>query len=61
MTVKDLIKVLEQIEDKSQDVVINSHDYGDVVADIVSEEEVYYGKDENGGWSCEVRKCVVIE
>lgn len=60
MTVRELIAELEKVENKDLDVVINSDDYGYVLAEEVTENEVYYGKaDEFGWWAC-TRKCVTI-
>ena len=60
MTVKELIAELEKIEDKGLDVVIDSDDYGYVLAEEVTENEVYYGKDDEMGWTTCTRKCVTI-
>jgi hypothetical protein len=61
MTVKELITKLEAIENKDLDVVINSDDYGNVVVTYISQIEVYYGRDENTGWYCDTRECVLLE
>ena len=61
MTVKELIAKLEAVENKDLDVVINSDDYGDVVVTYFSQTEVYYGKDEDTGWYCTTRECVLLE
>ena len=60
MTVKELIAELEKIENKDLDVVINSDDYGYVLAEEVTENEVYYGKADEFGWTVCTRKCVTI-
>ena len=65
MTVAELIKELEKIEDKTLDVVA---DIGfdawerpmEEVLDQVYETEVSYGKWESGKWNKKIRKCVKI-
>ncbi len=60
MTVKELIKELEQIENKELDVVIND-DYNIVTTDIdVAQIVKYYGKSESYGWVAKDRECVVL-
>lgn len=65
MTVAELIKALEKIEDKSLDVVadigLNAFDQlkAETVEDVLEVVE-YYGKAENGGWCSRTRKCVKI-
>lgn len=61
MTVKELIKTLEQIENKELDVVIND-DYNEYTTDIeVIETNKYYGKGEFPyGWVSKTRECVVL-
>ena len=60
MTVKELIRELEQIEDKELDVVITD-DYGIVTTDIdVAQIIRYYGKSEGYGWVAMDRECVVL-
>ena len=65
MTVAELIKELEKIEDKTLDVVadIGLDDWDrpmEEVLDQVYETEVSYGKWESGGWIKKIRKCVKI-
>lgn len=60
MTVKELIRELEQIENKELDVVITD-DYGIVTTDIdVAQIVRYYGKSESYGWTAKDRECVVL-
>ena len=60
MTVKELIRELEQIENKELDVVIND-DYNIVTTDIeVAQIVKYYGKSEDYGWVAKDRECVVL-
>lgn len=60
MTVKELIKALEQIEDKELDVVITDG-YGVETTDIgVIETNRYYGKSEPYGWEAKTRDCVAL-
>lgn len=60
MTVRTLIEILEGVEDKDLEVIVNSHDYGDVVAEWVIENAVryYYVDDEK---TFKDKKCLVIE
>lgn len=60
MTVRTLIEILEGVEDKDLEVVVNSNDYGDVVAEWVIENAVryYYTDDEK---TFKNKKCLVIE
>lgn len=60
MTVRTLIEILEGVEDKDLEVVVNSNDYGDVVAEWVIENAVryYYTNDEK---TFKNKKCLVIE
>lgn len=65
MTVAELIKELEKIEDKTLDVVadIGLDDWDrpmEEVLDQVYETEVSYGKWESGVWIEKIRKCVKI-
>ena len=65
MTVAELIKELEKIEDKTLDVVadIGLDDWDrpmEEVLDQVYETEVSYGKWESGIWTKKIRKCVKI-
>ena len=65
MTVAELIKELEKIEDKTLDVVadIELDDWDrpmEEVLDQVYETEVPYGKWESGVWIKKIRKCVKI-
>ena len=60
MTVKELIRELEQIENKELDIVIND-DYNIHTTDIEVMKTVrYYGKSESYGWVAEDRECVVL-
>lgn len=60
MTVKELIKALEQIENKELDVVITD-EYGIKTTDIeVIETNKYYGKSESYGWEAKIRDCVAL-
>lgn len=60
MTVKELIKALEQIENKDLDIVIND-DYNIQTTDIEVMKTVrYYGKSESYGWVATDRECVVL-
>ena len=60
MTVKELIKALEQIENKELDIVIND-DYNIHTTDIEVMQTVrYYGKSESYGWVAKDRECVVL-
>lgn len=60
MTVKELIKELEQIENKELDVVITDG-YGIETTDIgVIKTNKYYGKSEPYGWEAKIRDCVVL-
>ena len=65
MTVAELIKELEKIEDKTLDVVadIGLDDWDrpmEEVLDQVYETEVSYGKWESGIWTKKIRECVKI-
>lgn len=60
MTVRELIAELEKVENKDLDVIISSDYDGYVLAEEVMENEEYYGKDEEFGWSARTRKCVAI-
>lgn len=65
MTVAELIKELEKIEDKTLDVVadIGLDDWDrqmEEVLDQVYETEVSYGKWESGKWIKKIRNCVKI-
>lgn len=61
MTVRELIEELEKIENKDLDVIINSYDYGDVVAEYVFDNATrYFGKANGMCWTTMDRKCVVI-
>ena len=55
MTVKELIKELEQIENKELDIVIN----GECDIEVI-ETTRYYGKSESCGWVAKNRECVVL-
>ena len=60
MKVKELIRELEQIEDKELDVVVTD-DYGIVTTDIdVLQIVRYYGKSEDYGWVARDRECIVL-
>lgn len=60
MTVNELIKELEQIENKELDIVV--YDVCGVrTTDIeVIQSERYYGKCDEYGWTAKNRKCVVL-
>lgn len=60
MTVKELIKALEQIEDKELDVVINDECDIDTTDITVMVTNRYYGKSEPYGWVAKTRECVVL-
>lgn len=60
MTVKELIIELEKIEDKDLDVVISSDYDGYVLVEDVIENEKYYGKADEFGWTACTRKCITI-
>lgn len=60
MTVKELITELEKIEDKDLDVVISSDYDGYVLVEDVIENEKYYGKADEFGWTACTRKCITI-
>ena len=60
MTVRELIRELEQIEDKELDVVIRD-DYDITTTDIdVAVITKYYGKSESYGWVAKDRECVAL-
>ena len=60
MTVKELIKELEQIENKELDIVIHD-DYNIQTTDIAVMQTIrYYGKSEDYGWVAKDRECVVL-
>jgi hypothetical protein len=60
MTVKELIAELEKIEDKDLDVVISSDYDGYVLVEDIIENEKYYGKADEFGWTACTRKCITI-
>lgn len=60
MTVKELIRELEQIENKELDIVI-TNEYGETTTDIeVITSNKYYGKSESCAWVAKIRECVVL-
>ncbi len=60
MTVKELIKELEQIEDKELDIVILDECNIQTTDIEVIQSERYYGKFEEYGWEAKNRECVVL-
>lgn len=60
MTIKELIKELEQIENKELDIVVYD-ECNERTTDIEAIQTVrYYGKFEDGGWTAKDRECVVL-
>lgn len=60
MTVKELIKELELIEDKNLDVVV--YDGFGMDTDLeISKSIQYYGKQEEWGWCSCNRECILID
>ena len=59
-TVRELIAQLEAIENKDLDVVIDADGYGTLTDVEAIESDRYYGKQEECGWVCCTRKCVVL-
>lgn len=64
MTVRELIAMLQAVEDKSLDVVVCTEDgHHSTDLDVVEGALVYYGKSDAklGGWTACTRRCVVID
>ena len=60
MTVKELIRELEQIKNKEFDIVI-TNEYGETITDIeIITSNKYYGKSESYAWVAKNRECVVL-
>ena len=60
MTVRDLIEILEEIEDDDMDVLIEVEGINTEDFDVYEKCKKYYGKIENNGWVAKERKCVVL-
>lgn len=60
MTVKELIKELEQIENKELDVVIlGDRNYYDTDIEVIQTIK-YYSKIENDLWTAKNRECILL-
>lgn len=65
MTVAELIRALEKIDDKSLEVVADigldfcDRQKAELIYEVIETEE-YFGTVENGGWCTRTRKCVKI-
>ncbi len=60
MTVKELIKELEQIENKELDIVVFDECNVRTTDIEVIQSERYYGKCEDYAWVAKYRECVVL-
>lgn len=56
MTVAELIKELEKIEDKNLDVILGTADESDCIVEYVVTRKEWYLKENSG----ERRKCVIL-
>lgn len=60
MTVKELIAILEKVEDKDLDVIYFDDSTGTLVEEVHKDNR-YYGKtEENGCWVSATRECIAI-
>lgn len=60
-TVRELIKQLEQIEDKDLYVVIDTNTGVQSQIDVLGVGERYFGELEDNGWTACTRPCVILD
>lgn len=63
VTVRELIAMLEAVENKDLDVVVCTEHTNSAELEVIEGAHVYYGKSDTelGGWTACTRECVVIE
>lgn len=60
MTVRELIEILEEIEDDDMDVLIEVEGINTEDFDVYEKCKRYYGKMEENSWISKTRECVVL-